>query len=375
MSIKNRWLEIIIFSVYTLLNLSFLVKYGIRQSIIPLYVLVGLFIIIHILIFRFGLSISLKINKNTIASNFLIIGITLVYIIFCHLINDPYKLNIDRWQTMEYSMPFWLKGKFIYDTPNYLGNMPSYLPGQLLLAAPFYLIGNVGYLQVAALLIFSFTLIKVFGKNAISWLGIFLFSISLSYIYEAICKSDLISSFIIVSSFILLWNHFFKGNYFKYPFLLGLILGLLCLTRSVSVIPLILFFLKPFLETNFNIKIKLSIGFIISFSILLSTVLLPAKNFDYILKYNPLQLQGQANKYVSLFFVILTFILAFYVKNIKQVFYISTFVIFGVMGSFIVETIIKGYTFKYMNFSYWAASLPFCIVSYCYILKDKLEKV
>ncbi|CAA7194685.1 hypothetical protein [Chryseobacterium potabilaquae] len=367
----SNWELFTLFLVYFVINFSFLVKYGVRQSVISIYILMPIFILFHIGIYKWGIPLISRWVKKPYMINGWVIAISVIYLGLTHVLKDPYKLKIDRWQTIEYAMRYWLDGKYIYDTRNYMGNFPSYLPGQLLIILPFYFLGNVGYLQVAAFILFGYAVSKEFKNQNIKFLAIFLLSISLSYVYELVCKSDLISSFILVSAFILYWHRKFQEDYFKKPFLLGLILGGICLTRSVVVIPLILFLLKPFLETNVKNKIKVCIGFIITFSILLFTVLAPAKDFDYILKYNPLQLQGQANKYVTLLFLVLTVILAFFVKRFKQVFFLSTLIIWGVMASFIIETILRGFTLEYMSFSYWASALPFCIIAYCYEMQEQ----
>lgn len=369
----NKSISAILFILYTAINLSFLIKYGIRQSFVSIYLLAAVFIIVHFLIFKYSSQIFSKLTEKPFILKAFILVVTLAYIGLAHVFKDPYKLNIDRWQTMEYSLRHWLQGKYIYDTKNFVGNYPSYLPGQLLVAVIFFFLGNVGYLQVAAFLLFCYAIIKEFKSRDVKSIGIFLLAVSLSYIYEVVCKSDLISSFIMVSAFVLYWHKKFEKDYFKNPFLLGLLLGFICLTRSVVIIPLILFFMKPFLVTTVNNKMKVCVGFIITFSLLLATVLLPAKDFDYILKYNPLQLQGQANKYVTLFFLMITVILALYVKRIEQVFYLSSVIIFAMMASYIVETIMRGWTFDYMNVSYVATALPFCIIGYCYTKQKELD--
>jgi hypothetical protein len=259
-----------------------------------------------------------------------------------------------------------------------MGNLSSYFPGQLLLALPFYLLGNVGYLQVAAFLLFSYTILLEFKSNLIRFMAILMFGISLSYIYEAVCKSDFISSFIFTAAFILFWHSKFKNNYFQNPVLLGICLGVLCLTRSVAVIPLIIFLLKPFLSTSIDSKIKTSVTFVMTVCVLLVTVFLPAKNIEYILQYNPLNLQGQSNKFVMLFFVATAILLSFYVKKISDVFYFSTLIVFLIMLSFVLEKyLLLGYGFQHNLFSttYLAACLPFSIIAYCFSVRKESEKV
>ncbi|MDF2553493.1 MAG: uncharacterized protein K0R77_2768 [Chryseobacterium sp.] len=358
------------FFIYIIINLLFIVKYGIRQDIIPIYLLIILFCVSQILLFK---SYDFLFKKIKITKYFVCILTFLCvcfYVFLSHIMKDPYQLKIDRWQTIEYSLDYWIHGKYIYDTRNFMGNVPSYLPGQLVFLVGFYLLGNVGYIQVASLLLFSCTVIWAFKNNHIKFYGIFLLAISLSFLYEAVCKSDFISSFIVASVFMLFWHKKFERNYFEKSILLGFILGIICLTRSVVVIPLILFLLKPFWETDRKQKIKFITAFSLTVGNLLASVLLPAENFDYILKHNPLKMQGQSNMFVVLFFLVVSVCFSFYVKNIKQVFYLSTIIVFCLMCDHIIEQVIKGYDSNFLNITYVAAALPFSIISYCFLLND-----
>lgn len=372
---SNRLNGILLFAVYFIINLLFLTKYGIRQSFVPLTILIILFSGGNLLLFSLGKWSWLKKLWTKKSVYLLIIFTTIAYIAMCHVMKDPYKMNIDRWATLEFSVQHWVKGEYIYDTPNFMGNLSSYLPGQLLLSSVFYFLGNVGYLQVAAFLLFSYVIFLEFKGNFQRFLAIGMLGISLAYIYEVVCKSDFISSFIAVAAFILFWNRMFKDDYFKRPFLLGICIGILCLTRSVVIIPLIIFLLNPFLKTSWKNKIKFGLSFLLTVAILLASVLLPAKSMEHVLQYNPLNLQGQSNKFVMLFFMILSIILSFYVKKIETVFYFSAYILFLVMLSFVSEqyfTLGFSYQNNFFSTTYLAACLPFCIIGYCYT-KQKTE--
>ncbi|TXF75009.1 hypothetical protein [Chryseobacterium sp.] len=370
---NTQMMKYVMFSMYVIINLLFVVKYGVKQDLIPTYILIILFILSQIFIL-IGYDYFLKKIKisNTLVYSTLFLS-TVFYIFLCHIIKDPYQLKIDRWQTIEYSLNYWIHGEYIYDTKNFMGNVSSYLPGQLLFLVGFYLLGNVGYIQVASLLLFSCAIIWSFKNNTVRFYGIVLLTISLSFLYEAVCKSDFISSFIITTVFILLWHKKFEGNYFEKSVLLGFILGVICLTRSVVVIPLILFLFRPFWEAAWKQKIKFIASFSLTAGILLASVLLPAENFEFILKHNPLKMQGQSNIFVVVFFLLLSVFFSFYIKNIKQVFNLSAIIIFCLMGDHILEQLIKGYDSKFLNITYLAAALPFCIISYCFLLKSNIE--
>lgn len=369
--------SIMLLAVYFVINLLFLTKYGIRQSIIPLSILIVIFSAVHFSMFflRNNQFLARRLNKSTV---YLLTGVfAVLYIALCHIMKDPYKMNIDRWQTLNFSLEYWVHGKYIYDTRNFMGNLSSYLPGQLLLALPSYLLGNVGYLQVVAFLLFSYTILLEFKSNLIRFTAILMLGISLSYIYETVCKSDFISSFIFAAAFILFWHSKFKGNYFQKPLLLGMCLGILCLTRSVAIIPLIIFLLKPFLATDTKLKIKTAAIFLITIVVLLITVFHTAESFDYILHYNPLTLQGQSNKFVMLFFLAAAVFLSFYVEKINDVFYFSAYILFLTMLSFVLEKYFLfgvGFQDNLFSTTYLAACLPFCIIAYCFSIQKELKR-
>ncbi|PIF46787.1 hypothetical protein CLU96_3828 [Chryseobacterium sp. 52] len=368
--------SLMLFAVYFVINFLFLTKYGIRQSAIPFSILIIVFALANFSVFflRKNQFLTKKLNAGLV---YLLIGVlTVVYIALCHIMKDPYQLNIDRWQTLDFSLQYWTHGKYIYDTRNFMGNLSSYLPGQLLLALPFYLIGNVGYLQVAAFVLFSYIIVLEFKNNFIRFTAILMLGISLSYVYEAVCKSDFISSFIFAAAFILFWHRKFKDNYFQKPLLLGICLGVLCLTRSVAVIPLIIFLLKPFLAADVQSKIKTASAVLITVAVFMFTVFLPAKNLDYIIHHNPLTLQGQSNTLVMIVFLAGAVFLSFYVKKINDVFYFSAYIVFLVMLSFVLEKyLLLGVGFQHNLFSttYLAACLPFSIIGYCFSIRKEIE--
>ncbi|MDP9960479.1 hypothetical protein [Chryseobacterium lathyri] len=378
-STKNSKVNsLMLFAVYFVINFLFLTKYGIRQSFIPISILIAVFIAVHVFLFLVRKN-ELLVKKINVKLVYVLTGILGVgYIALCHILKDPYQMNIDRWQTLDFSLDYWIQGKYIYNTRNFMGNLSSYLPGQLLLALPAYLLGNVGYLQVAAFLLFSYAVLLEFKNNLIRFTAILMLGISLSYIYEAVCKSDFISSFIFVAAFILFWHSKFKGDYFQKPMLLGVCLGVLFLTRSVAVIPLIIFLLKPFLATGINRKIKTVAAFILTVAILLLSVFFSAENLDYIIQHNPLTLQGQSNKFVMLGFLGATLAMSFCARTINDVFYFSTCIVFLVMLSFVLEKyLLSGFGFQHSLFSttYLAACLPFGIIAYCFSVRKEIEKV
>ncbi len=369
--------SLMLFIIYFVINFLFLTKYGIRQSVVPIGILIVGFAVVHLSMFFFRKNriLAQKINKKSVY--LLTAAFAVFYIALCHIMKDPYKMNIDRWQTLDFSLDYWIHGQYIYTKRNFMGNLSSYLPGQLLLSLPSYILGNLGYVQVMAFLLFAWAILRKFKSNLIRFTAILMLGISLSYIYEAVCKSDFISSFIFSAAFILFWHSQFKDNYFQKPVLLGVCLGVLFLTRSVAVIPLIIFLLKPFLAANKTLRIKTVLTFLITVALLLATIFLPANSVDYIFQYNPLNLQGQSNKLIMLFFLAAAIFLSFYVKKINEVFYFSAYIVFFIMLSFVLEKYLYfgiGFQDNFFPTTYLAACLPFSIIGYCFSVQRELER-
>lgn len=135
---NNRLNGSLLFAVYFIVNLLFLTKYGIRQSFVPLSILAAVFFVANACLFSLEKWPQLKKIWTGKLVYILIAFIGIAYIGLCHVMKDPYRMNIDRWQTLEFSLEYWFKGKYIYDTPNFMGNLSSYLPGQLALSGIFY---------------------------------------------------------------------------------------------------------------------------------------------------------------------------------------------------------------------------------------------
>ena len=221
-----------------------------------------------------------------------------------------------------------------------------------------------------AFLSFALSSLYYFNKKMITLLAIIAFGSSISNLYEVICKSDFISSFVFVSSFILVWCKKYKNNYFKNPILLGILVGVLCLTRSVAVLGLIIFLLKPFFKQSLKIKTQFLVSFLCTIFVLLASVFATAPNLEYIKMHNPFSLQGQSSSSIlMLLFVILSCILSFFVNKKQDVFYFSSYIIFFAMLSYMIEQYIRfGYGFQNNFFAttYLAACLPFVVTAFCF---------
>ncbi|KUJ52697.1 hypothetical protein AR685_06720 [Chryseobacterium sp. JAH] len=119
---NTRIMKYLMSFIYFVINLLFIIKYGTRQDIMPIFLLIILFCLSQILMFK-GFNFlfkKIKITKSLVYI-FTFLGVVF-YIFLSHVMKDPYQLKIDRWQTIEYSLDYWLHGK-IFMIPEILWEM------------------------------------------------------------------------------------------------------------------------------------------------------------------------------------------------------------------------------------------------------------
>lgn len=378
-TIKTKFL----FSVYLIINLLFILKYGSRQEFIPLTLLIILYpLIIGSLLF---LIIYFKQYINRIKRfDFYFIGASIFIFSILILINifvDKYSLNVDRWSAMEVTIHSIINGIYPYNLPDHLGKTSSNLPGLSYLGLPFYLIGDVGFLQPFVFLSLSFYIFKAkivpYQKAILSIL--FLFSIA--FLWEIYVKSDLMSNLIIVILFMLIWDNIFKENYFKKPFLLAFFVALIILTRGVVVIPLTIFLFSKFIRSKATEKIIFSVSTILFTIILSLPILISIPDIQTIIEHNPFNHQTKySSKLLQLIFVVLPFLISFYSKNIAQTLFYSFLLITILMFLTMFKNIfINGFNESIYNnsfdLSYLGMIIPFCIFALIFQLERDEQSI
>jgi len=304
--------------LYLTINSLFIYKYGARQSFVNVYVLLFLYPLFIISILYFFRKTFFK--ESFFRSLFWISA--LLFAIVTIAINykvDGHLLNVDRWSAIDVSVNAVLNGQYPFSIPNHLNQYSSNLPSLIFVGLPFYLLGDVGYLQSFAFLFYIFVIYKVFATYKIRFLGLFLLVCSTSYLWEIYVKSDLMSNFIFVLGFIVLWHKYYSKELFKKPVLLGVIVSFIAFTRIPTIIPLILFLFKGFIKTSYKNRLYFLIS---SISVILISTFIVLKNcpsIDVLRNYNPLILQGNKSPFlVNLISILLPLYFSFKVKNINE---------------------------------------------------------
>ncbi len=356
----------VLFTIYFGINSLFIYKYGLRQNYIPVLLLLlafpALILTIYYSIFKSKLKPSqIKIIYITIASIFFI------FTIFLNFIVDVNSLNVDRWSAMEISITSIFKNIYPYSAVDHLGGKSSNLPGLIVIGIPFYLMGNIGLLQSFSFLLFAYTIYKTINNAKAKLFGLLLLVLSVSFWWEIYVKSDLISNFIILVSFVILWYYKYKNETITKPWLLGSLSSLLFFTRLVAIIPLTLLLFKTFLKSNYKKKLIFITSSIITIILLSLLVLKDCPNYEVFKENNPFSLQNRQLPFVlSLIFIIVPFYYSHKVTSLSNLIKFSVIFLFiPVITSFIISLINYGLNDIIYNsafdLSYFNIVMPFLI--------------
>ncbi|WP_019948890.1 hypothetical protein [Hymenobacter aerophilus] len=237
--------------IYLLINTLFLYKYGLRyESIYIFYVLVIYSCVTG------ALPYLLKKIKFPKVSFFLIAVLVFIVILLINLAVDGNSLNVDRWSAMDVSLAALLHGEYPYSATDHLNGRSSNLPALLLLGLPGYLLGDVGFLQLFSFAFFVYILLQSLETYQARLLGLLLLAGSSAWLWEVATKSDLLSNFIVLLGFIVLWQKKNAGHIAQRSFLVGGLAGFIFYTRLISFIPLAIFLFQDFVQLPLRKKLS-----------------------------------------------------------------------------------------------------------------------
>ncbi|MBB1138751.1 hypothetical protein [Myroides sp. WP-1] len=325
-------LKYIIFSsLFIVINLLYLLKYGTKYNLPLLPIIIGLTVLQ--VCFLGGKTIIYKLlSKLNSIIYILLVCIILGGILFLTKYVDRYALNVDRWSAMEVAIRAIFTGEYPYTAIDHLGGRTSNFPGLLLLGIPFYLLGDVGYFQAFSFLFLAFTLYKVFKRQRAFFI-LLLLGLSIPFWYEIAVISDFMSNMIIVLCFIMLWNHYFKQEIYKKEIGLAIGISILVLTRGFTYIPLALYFFAPFCQLNIKKQLRFSVSFLVTSILLILFVFYAVPDLETLKEYNPLVLQTSYTSIYHILFVFLApLILSFYIKKFNDDFFFYTLLITGTLS-------------------------------------------
>ncbi len=342
------------------LNLLFVLKYSYIYLMSPYFFTVVYFISFVATIFLLDLTKE-KIHQKALAIIAVtVVGLAFVYVLTVHRIGEINRLTAiqDWWRLFE-------KGIFPYNSKL----TPSSFPGLFLIAYPFYKLNLLGLLEPLGIGIFLFLLFQFNRGKEEKIYGLFLFLSAPIIYYSLVVRCELFfnTSLFLLDFYLML--KFVKPEKVDFNFILfSALSGFLLSTRSVFVIPLIIFSLY-YLRNN--LKNLFLFGAVAGAVFLL--LLFPFYLWDKaaFLQNGPFAIQSKLSAlpfWIVFLFIVASLYAGWAVKNIKEVFLVSgLFLLFLPLLSYLLKIFDFGFKTAFFNdkidLSYLAFAFPFLILS------------
>lgn len=361
---KKAKINISIF-ILLFINFIFFYKYTSRYTDFSIYIGILLFVF-QFLVFQFSHRIKISKKQITIAI-FSLISLIIGYVALSYYAIPVTSLNVDRWSVITSFLTELYHGNYPYYAKSHLGNFPGPMPIYYLIAAPFFYLGELSLLSALG----YFILLYIFIKNRpqvsnIKFLLCYLFT-SAFLIWEITTRSNVFTFTILVV--ILLNQVLFANPNNRFQFYgLAILTGLMLSTRSVYIVPYIIFFLPSIINKEVSLK-KTTLFITVAF-LAFTASFLPFIYFfpnDFYMM-NPFIIQSSflVPKTYTFIFIMLSIVFAFFVKNnADKYFYsgISLFIIIAIYSGY--HLISVGYNAAYINsdldISYFIFCAPFLI--------------
>lgn len=347
------------------INFIFLYKYSSRYTEFAIHISTFL-LIFQFFVFKFSnkIIISNK-QKNIICYGLFSFIVSLV--IISHFVIPIESLNVDRWSVISSFLTELSNGNYPYYAKSHMGSYPGPMPIYFLIASPFYLLGELSLLSCLGFCILTILLIKkVNVTENIKFLLFYMFT-SFYLIWEITTRSNLFTFTILV---LLVLNEFINlnnKNTLKF-YGLAILTGLMLSTRSIYILPYIIFFLSSLINNEITFKkafLFLSIALIAFISTFIPFVYFFYNDF---FTMNPFIIQSSflVPKFYTLIFIVISILFAFLVKNKSDKFFYSGLSLFiAILIYAIYHLFNNGYEASYINskidISYFIFCIPFLI--------------
>lgn len=360
------------------INFIFFYKYSSRYTEFAIQISTIL-LIFQFFVFKFSNKIILSNNQKNIIC-YGLFSFILGLVIISYFAIPVESLNVDRWSVISSFLIEFLNGDYPYYAKSHMGNYPGPMPIYFLIAAPFHLLGELSILSCLGFCILIVLLIKkVKVTENIKFLLFYMFT-SLYLIWEITTRSNLFTFTILVLLVLNEFINFNNKNTLKF-YGLALLTGLMLSTRSVYILPYIIFFLSGLINNEITFK-KLFLFLSIAFLAFISTFI-PFMCFFYsdFFTMNPFVIQSSflVPKFYTLIFIIISIVFAFLVKNKTDKFFYSGLSLFIAILIYAIYHLFNyGYEMVYINnkidISYFIFCIPF-LIKYLMENNNKDEKI
>jgi len=355
--------------LFIFVNGIFILKYIPRAGVNSAAIL-GLYLILILFVFWLYTSYLKRLSEKILGILFwLLLSFMVISIIGLLIKIDPYTVRVDRWSAVSFFLDAWFNGQYPYSAHTHVSstNFASPFPIWHIINIPFYFIGDVGVGLIFFLIGTAITVKYYFSSYKIAFLFILMVFISPAYWWEVAVRSDSLSNALLVFIIILLY---LKSNFsIATNYLLTIILcGLIASTRLSAIIPLALFFFKPYINLSWLQKLTFPLAIILVVTIsFLPFILWDTENWIFFSR-NPFMSQTSVgNPLVLMGMLVLGVFLGYRVKGVSHFFTTaSSFIFLFVMMSQLSLMITRGvngsvFEDSLYDVSYFSLLLPYCL--------------
>ena len=287
------------------------------------------------------------------------------------------SLNVDRWSVISSFLTEFYNGNYPYFVKSHLGNYPGPMPVYFLIAAPFYIIGELSILSTLGYFLITLSFIKNMKQLANAEFLLFYLLTSLFLVWEITTRSNIFTYTFLT---LLVLHEFSKldtQNFRKFTGI-AILTGLLLSTRSIYILPYIIFFLSSLVRREIAFRRFVLFTSIAIAAFVASFIPILWGYNDEFFTMNPFIIQSSflVPELYTLFFILISVMLSLFVKSNKDKFFysgLSLFIAIMIYSIYHVSTIGFQESFfeSMVDISYFIFCTPFLIK---YLMDNSVHK-
>lgn len=364
--------KIAAFSIFIIINFTFLIKY--LSRITDHYIILSVILCLIPPLPYFFRKYFQKFAANTVLYlTTLILYCTIMAIVFALLPVE--SLKVDRWSVITSFWDTFLSGDYAYSAKSVDGNYPGPMPFYFILALPFFLVGELGYFSLSSVLILAIIFrLKSADDTSRIWL--------ITLLLSPLCLYDIaVRSNIILNSAIILLTIIYTASLLsrltikpRSVWLIGLLIGLSLSTRSVFVITYISLFVYSLKSKKIKLSQTLTIGLITVFFFALTFVPFVVGHFKEFWHMNPFIIQSDVliPFELSLAIIVISFLAGLVSRTQNDVFFFSGVMLFAAgVTHFLYKSYMENWNAAFFNSRADIAYLLFCVPFLIYFLSQE----
>jgi len=356
-------------TILLFINFIFFYKYSSRYTGFGFYISIAL-LIFQLLFFVFSHRILLSNKlKNIICYSFITYVIGLVLI--SYFLIPIESLNVDRWSVISSFLTEIYTGNYPYYAKSHMGNYPGPMPIYFLIASFFYLTGELSLLSALGYFLLIILIINKPNLKNIKFLLFYLFT-SLFLIWEITTRSNLFTFTMLVLLALDKYTSLNHKHTFKF-YGLALLIGFLLSTRSIYILPYIIFFFSSLINSEITFKRLLLFSSVVSVAFISTFIPFVYFFYDDFFTMNPFIVQSSflIPKSYTIIFISLSILLTFFTKNKSDYFFYSGLSLFITILIYTIYHLVNyGYEISFVSsridISYFIFCIPFFIM---YLIK------